>query len=113
MARGDCSKMGARDRSWRDDVELREVDRPAAFSGSPAAFSESSISLSLVLPAYNESERIETGLEVLMASIERGELGPGQTEIIVVDDGSTDDTAALADRLLASFANSTVIRLPQ
>ena len=30
-----------------------------------------------------------------------------------MDDGSTDDTAALADRMLASFTNSTVIRLPR
>ena len=59
--------------------------------------------VSLIPPAYNESERLKTGLEVLLASIEGGELGPGETEIIVVDDGSTDDTAALADRMLASF----------
>jgi dolichyl-phosphate beta-glucosyltransferase len=98
--------MGARDRSGRNDVELIEVDRLPAFSEA------NTIQLSLVLPAYNECERIETGLEVLIASIERGELGPDETEIIVVDDGSTDDTAAMADRLLASFINSTVIRLP-
>ena len=98
--------MGARDRSRRNDVELIEVGR------LPAFWEANTIKLSLVLPAYNECERIETGLEVLIASIERGELGPDETEIIVVDDGSTDDTAAMADRLLASFTNSTVIRLP-
>ena len=57
IVRGDCSKMGARDRLRRDDVDLREVDHPPAYSEA------STIQLSLVLPAYNERERIETGLE--------------------------------------------------
>ena len=99
--------MGARDRSRRDGVELRGACQ------LPESPELRSIQLSIVLPAYNESDRIGTGLEVLMASIQRGELGRGEIEIIVVDDGSTDGTAAHADRILASFTNSTVIRLPQ
>ena len=99
--------MGARDRSRRDEVELREVDHLPAHSDG------STIQLSLILPAYNESDRMETGLKVLLTSIENGDLGPEQTEIIVVNDGSTDDTDAVADRVLVSFTNSTVIRLPQ
>jgi dolichyl-phosphate beta-glucosyltransferase len=71
------------------------------------------IDLSIVLPAYNESRRIQTGLEVLLASIERGELGSRVIEIIVVDDGCSDSTAADADRLLASFPRRQIIRLPE
>jgi len=71
----------------------------------------SEVDLSIVLPAYNESGRIRAGLEVLLASIKRNELGRHTTEIIVVDDGSTDDTAVQAQRLLASFEHSTVVSL--
>ena len=47
-------------------------------------------STSIVVPAYNAAATIRRCLEAL-----RGATVPG-TEIVVVDDGSTDDTAALA-----------------
>lgn len=53
------------------------------------------LSVSIVLPAYNEAERIATTLEKVMAYAEqRG----WNTEVIVVNDGSTDDTAAIVRR---------------
>lgn len=55
-------------------------------------------SLSLILPAWNESE-------VIVAAIEEADTAlreiADQYEIIVVDDGSTDDTAALVQRVAA------------
>jgi glycosyltransferase involved in cell wall biosynthesis len=47
--------------------------------------------LSIIIPAYNEAERIESVLRVVMES-------NLADEVIVVDDGSTDDTAAVAER---------------
>jgi hypothetical protein len=55
--------------------------------------------LSIVIPAYNEREGIVPALSSLRAAL------PG-AEIIVVDDGSDDDTGARA----ASVAGTTVVR---
>ena len=55
--------------------------------------------LSVIIPAYNESARIGATLRTLVAYLQGW---PAPVEIIVVDDGSTDDTAALARRLLAA-----------
>ncbi len=51
--------------------------------------------LSVVLPAYNESVRIGTTIEAIAAHCTEA-IGAGSFEIVVVDDGSTDDTAAHA-----------------
>jgi dolichyl-phosphate beta-glucosyltransferase len=63
-------------------------------------------SLSLVIPAYNEGTRLVSGLQQLMAGI-----SPDDTEILVVDDGSTDDTAEVARCELTSWPQSSVVSL--
>ena len=57
------------------------------------------VSLSLVIPAYNEGLRLEDGVARLRAAIAAGAIDPETTEFIVVDDGSTDDTTARAGTL--------------
>ena len=54
-------------------------------------------SISAVLPAYNEEENIETATR-RMADVLRS-LNLGDWEVIVVDDGSVDQTGKIADRL--------------
>ncbi len=49
--------------------------------------------LSIVIPAYNEADRLPLSLKKILDYFRRL---PGSREIIVVDDGSSDDTAALA-----------------
>ena len=46
---------------------------------------------SIIIPAYNEGERIPTSLEKVLSYVTRN--FPGRAEIIVVNDGSTDGTA--------------------
>jgi len=54
------------------------------------------IALSVVIPAYNESAAINAGaLEIVRAWLDAR---PFQTELIVADDGSSDDTISLARR---------------
>ena len=61
--------------------------------------------LTLVLPAFNEAERIDPALDELFGYLGRrefrgrdGALGaaalPDRIDVLVVDDGSADDTAA-------------------
>jgi len=52
--------------------------------------------LSIVIPAYNEVGRIEATLRACRAFLDAR--GDAQGEILVVDDGSTDGTAALVAR---------------
>jgi hypothetical protein len=68
------------------------------------------IDLSIVVPAFNESRRLDTGLGRLLDAVATGAIDPGTTEIVVVDDGSTDDTAAVAGRLLAPLPHVRVLR---
>src|SRR5215475_6414448 len=51
--------------------------------------------VSFVIPVRNDATRLQTCLR----SILRNPQAPGQIEIIVVDNGSTDDSAAVAVRL--------------
>jgi glycosyltransferase involved in cell wall biosynthesis len=57
--------------------------------------------ISVVIPAYNEADRIGETVAAVVAL-------PHVDEVIVVDDGSTDDTAQRADA-----AGATVIRTPE
>lgn len=51
--------------------------------------------LSIVIPAYNEEKRLPATLDRILAWAERAPLPAG--EILVVDDGSRDGTAAMAE----------------
>ncbi|MFH1567673.1 MAG: glycosyltransferase family 2 protein [Gemmatimonadota bacterium] len=51
------------------------------------------LELSVILPAYNEAASIGGVLERLQAALARVEGLDGRYEVVVVDDGSTDDTA--------------------
>jgi dolichyl-phosphate beta-glucosyltransferase len=53
--------------------------------------------LSIVVPAFNEAGRLGQSLSVILAYLtERGD----ENELIVVDDGSSDDTAGVAEQSL-------------
>lgn len=54
------------------------------------------VSISVVLPAYNEAENIEAMVAEAVPALEAN---AGDWEIIVVDDGSADETAAVTRRV--------------
>src|ERR1035437_4755676 len=60
--------------------------------------------VSIVIPAYDESSRITGPLDVILNFLE---VDMPNAEIIVVDDGSSDDTAEVAGRALATKPNIT------
>ncbi len=54
------------------------------------------VDVSVILPVYNESGHVEAEVERILAAFTRGGL---RGEIIVVDDGSTDGSSDLIDRI--------------
>ncbi len=76
----------------------RRVDRPRP---------DRPLRLSVVLPAYNEQERISTTVETVRQTLD-SRLAAGDAEIVVVDDGSTDETATSAAAAGARVVRSTV-----
>lgn len=74
--------------------------------------------LSLVLPAYDEAERIGPALDELFAFLAApAGSGLGSVEVIVVDDGSSDGTADLVEarpeaRASTPSASLRVLRVP-
>jgi len=71
-----------------------------------------SLNLSLVIPAYNEAARLG---KTLQAAFEYLNAQASESEIIVVDDGSTDGTAQVATESFENFSGrigSRVIRVP-
>jgi glycosyltransferase involved in cell wall biosynthesis len=66
------------------------------------------LSLAAVIPAYNAARHLPQVVPRLLGS------APARlARILIVDDGSTDDTAAVADRLAAADGRITVIRRPR
>ena len=61
--------------------------------------------ISVVIPVFNEAEN--TG--PLIAEVDRALDGTGDFEIILVDDGSTDDTAMGVRRLTAEFERLRIV----
>src|SRR6188508_2525878 len=64
--------------------------------------------MQLVIPARNEAARLPRTLEALRAHVLAAGESPGPLEVIVVDNGSTDDTARLA---LAASSPAMVVRV--
>jgi glycosyltransferase involved in cell wall biosynthesis len=67
------------------------------------------ISVSIVVPAYNEAARIGATLETLCEHLQQR---PWDWEIRVVDDGSTDQTASIAGTFAAEEPRLVVQREP-
>ena len=67
-----------------------------------------SLNLSLVIPAYNEAARLgktlQTAFEYLNAQT-------SASEIVVVDDGSTDETTRIVEQSFEKFSGRTTCRL--
>jgi cellulose synthase/poly-beta-1,6-N-acetylglucosamine synthase-like glycosyltransferase/peptidoglycan/xylan/chitin deacetylase (PgdA/CDA1 family) len=60
----------------------------------------------IVVPAYNESAVLASGVRSLTRSSYKN------TEIIIVDDGSTDNTWGIAQRLTKKYSNVTALHQP-
>lgn len=65
--------------------------------------------LSIVIPAYNEKARIESTLEGVLRCVEARRW---DAEVLVVDDGSTDETAEIVQRWMETNKRLHLIKNP-
>jgi dolichyl-phosphate beta-glucosyltransferase len=68
------------------------------------------IDLTLVIPAFNESARLEAGYERLAPTLEA--IGHSSVEVIVVDDGSSDDTLKRAHEVYGHLEHALFLQQP-
>jgi len=69
--------------------------------------------LSVIVPAFNEARRLPATLQALRVYLDGAGEEYEEYEVIVVDDGSRDGTAQLAEQTAAGWEQLQVIRLPQ
>ena len=67
------------------------------------------VELSMVIPAYDEARRLPPTLARIRAYLDAG---PDTYEVLVVDDGSRDDTVAAAEQAAREWPQLEVLRLP-
>jgi glycosyltransferase involved in cell wall biosynthesis len=89
-------------------LERLTVPQPIADGhGTAMAPRPTRTAISLIFPCYNEAERLPQTLATYLRQLS-GE--PGAVEVLVVDDGSTDDTFAVARAVAARDHRVRVIR---
>ena len=70
-----------------------------------------SISTSIIIPAYNEEARLARGFSRLSPVLD--ELGYKNTEVIFIDDGSTDSTLNIADKFYGTLPEKLLLQQPK
>ncbi|MEP7204365.1 MAG: glycosyltransferase family 2 protein [Ilumatobacteraceae bacterium] len=61
--------------------------------------------LSIIIPAYNERESLEATVKAVIAALP----DPSRSQLVIVNDGSTDDTLATAEAIAASCPAAVVV----
>jgi len=72
----------------------------------------SALDASLIIPAYNEAARLDAGFARLAAAAAEGRIDLSRTEVLYVDDGSTDETGAVATELVRRLDHGRVLTQP-
>ena len=92
-------------RGWRSQRQGKR----GSVSDQPGSAQTGEPSLSLVIPAYTEAPGIEATISAAVRFLAEQ---PYDSELIVVDDGSTDQTAAIAASALAGLPNGRLLTIP-
>jgi len=69
--------------------------------------------LTIIVPAYNEAHRLSDGIKRFDRAAADGAIDVRTTELVVVDDGSTDATADTARSLIAHLPRHRVVSHPR
>jgi len=88
-----------------------EIHDPAAVETveAPAEALAPNLQFSVVIPVHNEAECLLTEVNALTAELQRGQV---DYELILAENGSTDQTGALAEALAQQDPHVRVLRLP-
>ena len=70
------------------------------------------LELTIIVPAFNEAHRLADGIKRFNAAVDAGAVDIRSTEVLVIDDGSTDGTAQTARDLLTHLPHHRVITHP-
>jgi dolichyl-phosphate beta-glucosyltransferase len=68
------------------------------------------VTTSLVIPAYNEAKRLAAGYERLRGAL--ASMDPEHTQVVIVDDGSSDDTLAVARQVYGHLPHARFVQQP-
>ena len=82
------------------------MDTASTSDNAPTSIHDPAIDLSIVIPVYNEADRIGDSFNQLQQFIAAHDL---RAEIILVDDGSTDGTASLIAGFASNHINTNAI----
>jgi glycosyltransferase involved in cell wall biosynthesis len=93
---------------WREPEASRTTELPARAAGEDGRGPGALPSISVVVPVYNEAQIITANLATLCEYLGRLE-EMFRWELIVVNDGSTDDTGRLADAFAEGRDNVLVL----
>jgi dolichyl-phosphate beta-glucosyltransferase len=68
----------------------------------------SALDLSVVVPAYNEAQRLPTTLQILKEYLSSY---PGSYEVLIVNDGSSDETPAIVEKAQSSWPQLQLVSM--
>src|SRR3954468_1942393 len=113
-----CRAIGAGRRAflWNSPTRPTTVSGTLKIQGVVADMSvpmqqESQPFVSVILPAYNEGAVLEENVGTIMDYLRTLE-SAYRFEVLLVNDGSKDDTGTVADRLTSKYSNLRVLHHP-
>jgi cellulose synthase/poly-beta-1,6-N-acetylglucosamine synthase-like glycosyltransferase len=86
-------------------IPPKQFLKPSEF---PFLVTKSTLDLSIIIPCYNEQLRLEVMLAEVFEYLDQSTY---KTEIIIVDDGSTDKTFELATRIKKMHSNLKILKM--
>lgn len=101
MCRGSCKNVG------NGTMRAAKVTKPQRVATSPPTPTDAAPEVSVIVPLFNEQESIRPLYAAIIQAL--GELGRS-FEIVLVDDGSSDQTAANAREIARCDSRVSVIR---